>query len=95
LTTLTYTPERETLRMVWVKWIDAVVETNEHWIWRNSWRPRDAGGLECHSIGYLIHDDEQSVVLAQSINDGAMDNLITLPRGMVLEMKELKLSRSR
>jgi hypothetical protein len=81
------------MRKVWVKWLDAVVETNEHWVWRREFQPREAGGLECESMGFVVHEDEQSIVLAQSFNDACIDNILTLPMGMVLSIKELKPSK--
>lgn len=81
------------MRLVWVRWLDAIVENNVHWIWRSEFKPREAGGLECESMGFVVHEDELSIVLAQSWNSDCIDNLITLPKGMVVEIKELKLSK--
>jgi hypothetical protein len=97
VTTLTYTPERATPpRKVWVKWVDACVERNDHWIWRDDFEPREEGGLPCETIGFVVHEDERSIVLAQSTgSNGTIDNLITLPKGMVVEIKDLKPYRAK
>lgn len=93
MTDITYTPGPAPMLMVWVQWVDAVVESNDHWISRSSFRPRDAGGLMCESCGYLMHEDDDSIVLCQSQNEGAIDNIITIPMGMVVDMRELKARR--
>jgi hypothetical protein len=88
---LIYRPDQPAPRKVWVQWADAFTNVNYHWLDRDDYEPKD--GMLCESIGFVMHESEQSIVLAQSINDGCMDNLITLPRGMVLKVKELKFGR--
>jgi hypothetical protein len=72
-------------RMVLVKWQDAVGESE---YWQDEKRLNTSTG-KILTIGFLVHKDKESVVLAQSIDlAGSFGGIHIIPRGMVDEITE-------
>ena len=50
--------------------------------------------LECWSVGMLFSEDDESVVLLQTVtNDGAAQGRMVIPRGSVVSVKRLSPGR--
>lgn len=69
-----------------ITWVDSVFEFG--WI--------DAeGGIgevnpECHSVGYLMYQDEKEIVLGQSYNEYQIASLIHIPQIAIVEIIQLE-----
>lgn len=72
--------------IVLVVWIDAATEAG----WTDTEDAHDFVPPECQTLGYLIADKPDHVVLAQTHGGNEMGNRWTIPRGMVKAMKVLE-----
>ena len=60
----------------------------------NAWCDRDnAEPYKCKTVGYLIKKDHKKIVVAQShcLENNDVMNKMVIPRGCVLDIKELSL----
>lgn len=49
------------------------------------------GGIHAKTIGYVIHEDEKSVIVANEVfEDGTRRGLTVIPKGMITEIKKLR-----
>lgn len=68
-----------------VQWLDAVCEIG--WIDE----PLELSPAPCTSVGFIVRHDEKAVTLAQTKADDEQScNLICIPMGMVISIKEVK-----
>lgn len=70
----------------YVKWLDAQMEG--HWLEK---MPSPTDDLTIYSIGWLLHDSRDRVILLQSIGDGNYGNALHIPRGMIQELVRIEL----
>lgn len=75
-------------RAVMVQWVDACG-------WPNGWRDiREVHANACpepiNSIGYVLKDDKDMIVLVQSVGGGDVDNVIAIPKSWVLQVWEIE-----
>lgn len=82
-------------KLVQVLWIDA----ESHPDWRELSEVIADGTLECISVGWLVSEREDRIVLVASVDlgdDGEMvASHITIPRSALKEIKELTIKKSR
>ncbi|MDD5510860.1 MAG: hypothetical protein PHI12_08620 [Dehalococcoidales bacterium] len=71
-------------KIVKVEWKDAF-ETNG---W--SYDLSEMVPADCVTIGYLIQDCETHITIASSTNDAGVCNCMTIPRGCIVKITELK-----
>lgn len=69
-----------------VKWLDAQMEG--HWL---DSAPNVNDDLTIYSVGFLIHEAKDRLILVQSLGDGHFGNVIHIPRGMVQSITRLDL----
>lgn len=68
-----------------VEWLDAVTEIG----WVDE--PLELVPARCFSLGFLICSDAQKITLAQTkAEDNEPCNLITIPKGMVVSIQEIR-----
>jgi hypothetical protein len=72
--------------IVIVTWIDAATESG----WTDTDEAHDFVPPECQTMGYLVADKPDYIVLAQSYGGNEMGNRWTIPRGMVTAMRVLE-----
>lgn len=82
----------KTLKFVEVEWADAVSTAD--------WRSPDnlPRVIPCISRGWLVIDDEEQVTLVatmQQMDNGHVGEVVSIPRGMVLRIRKLKVSYGR
>lgn len=76
-------------RLVLIEWLDAYSA-------ESGWKTEDVlvaqRPIKIKSVGYIAADDPMFITLASSIAaDGDMDGDITIPRGMVVEIRDLEI----
>ena len=69
-----------------VKWLDAMMEGN----WLDK-APAIDEELQIYSVGWLVYEGKDRVVLVQSLGDGHFGNVIHIPRGMVQSITRMEL----
>lgn len=79
-------------KTVEVTWLDS--EQNASWE-KLSDVLEDQGTLDCKSVGYLIADKEDRIILASSMSSDEeyeehISHYITIPRAAVVSIKELR-----
>jgi hypothetical protein len=67
-----------------VKWLDAQMEG--HWLDK---APTVDDDLTIYSVGFLLHEGKDRLILVQSLGDGHFGNVIHIPRGMVQEVTKI------
>ena len=82
------------MRRVYVEWIDSYTSTG----WRDT-DVLDAEPLMCYSIGYLVRDAEDGIVVAAHLGgDPAKPHQVcgamTIPRSAVVRLEDLPTSSS-
>jgi len=88
--TLTFVKKGETkkLKAFHVEWKDHAVSGN-----RTNWNSIDEVNvkvLRCHSLGYLVDEDAESIALAQNVGEnGTVAEIITILKSCIVEKKEL------
>lgn len=70
-----------------VKWLDAQMEG--HWL---DSAPNVNDDLTIYSVGFLIHEAKDRIILVQSLGDGHFGNVIHIPRGMVQSITRMELA---
>jgi hypothetical protein len=72
-----------------IKWVDAVTESAPGW-------KAEAGFMQAklsiaESVGWVIHEDDQLIVLVGSRNDAKqVDGDVTIPKAWIMEQVELE-----
>jgi len=79
--------ELKSMRMVMVSWVDSSA-VPQIWEYRDEY---DDSLVEEHSVGYLISDDDEKVVICQSYSEHQYGQVFRIPRGCVTEINELRL----
>ena len=76
------------MKIVEVTWRDSVAAGGQ---WEDCGVAKEMTLSECRSVGFLICRDKEKVTLAQSLgrNGQAVINVVSIPKGCVLEIKEL------
>lgn len=79
-------------KLVEILWLDS--EQNAEWAKLEDVLA-DQGSLECKSVGYLVADKEDRVVLASSISadetyEEQVSHYITIPKASIQSIKELR-----
>lgn len=72
--------------VVIVTWIDAATDNG----WTDTDEAHDFVPPECMTIGYLVADKPDHLVLAQTHGGNEMGNRWTIPRGMVTKVRVLE-----
>jgi hypothetical protein len=70
----------------YVKWLDAQMEG--HWLDKI---PAPDEDLAIYSIGWLLHESDDRVILLQSLGDGTYGNALHIPKGMIQELVKVEL----
>lgn len=73
--------------LVMVTWVDAATDNG----WTDTDEAHDFVPPVCQTIGYLVADKPDHVVLAQTHGGNEMGNRWTIPRGMVSSVRTLEL----
>jgi hypothetical protein len=79
--------ETEILKMVLVSWVDSSAIAGI-WEYRDDF---DDTLVEEKSVGFLISDDDEKVVICQSYSEHQYGQIFRIPRGCVKEINELRL----
>ena len=71
-------------KIVEVEWIDIVTRSGstEH-------REHETGAPKCRTVGYLLEDNDQEVVLSGSWSEADRADTTSIPRGVVRSVTEL------
>jgi len=69
-----------------VEWVDAA--TLDGWRGREDVL-RSPGVAVCVTVGFLIHEDASELRLAQTVSDGSVNGVMSIPVGMVKSRKRL------
>jgi hypothetical protein len=76
------------MKIVEVSWIDSTALADG---WRDKQTYIEMSNLECTTVGYLIYESDDIIVLAMSHNpeNDDVNHCYTIPRVCVKEMKEI------
>jgi hypothetical protein len=77
--------EAKVFPVVIVTWVDAATENG----WTDTDEAHDFVPPQCLTLGYLVADKPDHLVLAQSHGGDEMGNRWTIPRGMVRDVRTL------
>jgi hypothetical protein len=69
-----------------VRWLDAQMEG--HWLDK---APSVADDLTIYTVGFLLYEGKDRLILVQSLGDGHFGNVIHIPRGMVQSITKIEL----
>lgn len=74
-------------------WVDS--EHNSDWSKLDDVLEEQSGSLECRSVGYLIADKDDRIILATSISadestEESVSAYITIPRVAIISIRELR-----
>lgn len=81
------TPDWDTRPIIEVLWIDAVANAITEWL--NLDELEDCQPCETLSVGYLLRDHPEWITIVGLLNDGSAGHAITIPRGMILSVRQL------
>ncbi len=71
-----------------VTWEDSYVKTGR---WHDIETVlAERGKVLCHSVGFVLADDERGIVLASSVHGSEATGIVMIPAGCVVKRKELK-----
>ena len=77
-------------KIVEVHWLDSEADPD----WQTVEELLEYSSLDCRTVGYLIADREDSIVIAGSVGLGRKDNVvhsaITIPKAAISNIKELR-----
>lgn len=82
-------------QIVMVSWQDAISRNGWAHLPTGGEAPLETGAMPCVSVGVLIESTDEHVTLAQSISGHAVAELLSIPKGMVTEVKTLRRLDSR
>jgi hypothetical protein len=78
-------PKRQPPKIVEVEWLDIV--TRPGWM---SHREHETGPMECRTVGYVLKDNDQEIVLSASWSTQDRADTTTIPKGVVKNITEWK-----
>jgi len=81
---------QEGLRPVWVRWVDSM--GRGHWSNKDDIKEDFVSrrNMECYSAGFLLDNNEDSVVIIQSIGFSEYANTLKIPKVAIKEMRFLQ-----
>lgn len=71
--------------LVIVTWVDAATDSG----WTDTDEAHDFTPPECMTVGYLVSDKPDHLVLAQTHGGNEMGNRWVIPRGMVSKIRQM------
>lgn len=77
------------MKIVEVQWNDSCALT-EVWVSKRDLEEITLTTAECVTVGYVVQENEESISLAQSINDNQFGKIFTIPKGCITEILELE-----
>lgn len=72
------------MRKVTVKWVDSKSYGNE-WLDKEDIDKLDV--VHCESVGFIVKEDKDKILLAQSYGGEFYHGLMAIPKGCILEIK--------
>ena len=78
--------EKEPGKLVHVTWRDS---SQSHG-WQDEGSARDCGPSICSSVGWIMRDDKDCLVLAASWSSGMVNDVTGIPRASVVKVRQLK-----
>jgi len=73
-------------KVVKIEWVDSG-GNDTVWEYKEDW---ELTSHKCTSVGILVADDRDEVVICQSENNDQYGRLFVIPRGCIKSIKELK-----
>ena len=74
------------LEVVEVHWLDAKTAAGG---WEDNATMFPLEPMQCVSVGFVAAEDDQALVLVQTLGEDAMQGRIVIPRGAVVKMRPL------
>lgn len=74
-------------RIVYIQWEDSASVDGVVWQFKDDWV---CESHNCFTVGFLVSEDKNTVVVAQSENDDQWGRLFAIPKKSIIEIKELK-----
>lgn len=77
-------------KVVEVIWLDSETDSD----WQTVTELLEYSELDCRTVGYLVADRDNSIIIASSIGlgrkDTSVNSAITIPKAAILEIKDLR-----
>lgn len=73
------------MKMARIQWLDSVRE-DDGW---HKYEPITKEKLVCESVGYILHEDDDFIEIAQSITDNAVLFTIAIPKVSITSIEKL------
>ena len=79
------------MRMIWIKWTDAITSAEPGWTTAEAAMEQAIAPLPVmHTIGYVLHDDEDKIALTDSVGDDEFGQVTKIPKSMIVEYGYLR-----
>lgn len=75
-------------KKVFVRWVDSALTPE----WTEAPSER-TGIVEIETLGYLIHEDDNHIEVAQSITEAHKSAIMSIPKSVIIEMKKVRLKK--
>lgn len=77
--------------LTYIKWLDSTSYSDQAW---HRIESHDVKCIPIHSVGFLIHEDDEKVTLSMNISEeGFMCGDMTIPKSAILERGVLDLAK--
>jgi hypothetical protein len=71
------------------------VEWEDSTVWHRGWEPiedvlNERDVVRCLSVGFVLADDKQGIVLGASVHGGEVAGVTMIPKGQIIRRKRLR-----
>lgn len=73
------------MKVVYIQWLDSVRE-DDGW---HEYKPLAKEKLYCDSVGYILHEDDDFIEIAQNVTDNAVLFTIAIPKKAIIKQELL------
>ena len=74
------------MKLVYIEWVDAT--TSDGW---EKFDIHQHGIDYCKSVGWLLHEDKQQIVMASTVSDNQTNQRIAIPKAWIKKRRSLKI----
>lgn len=75
------------MKLVLIVWEDATSLDTGPWVEKQEWK---YSPCIVHEVGFIIHEDENGIILTNAYNEDQTGPVTQIPRGMIREVTHLE-----
>lgn len=72
--------------IIYIKWLDSGSVDGLVWQFKDDWEYKTH---ECETVGVFVEENEQEIIVAQSMNKDQWGRLFAIPKGSIIKTKKL------